>query len=73
MQLNGENEKRKMNHWIFQHTRVAWIENDNPKKIEKVMLEEFGENLLFNIQDNKNNPYRKELQRLRKSWRKAGR
>ncbi len=72
MQLNGDNEKQKLNRWIFQHARVAWIENDNPEKIEKVMLKEFGNYLLFNIQDNKNNPYSKELQRLRKSWKKSG-
>jgi len=72
MQLNGENEKQKLNRWIFQHARVAWIENGNPRKVEKVMISEFGKYLLLNLQDNKSNPYRKELQRLRKSWKKSG-
>jgi len=72
MQLNGENEKQKMNRWLFQHARVSWIETSKAEKIEKSMLRNFGCNLRFNIKGNKSNPCRKELKRLRKSWRKAG-
>jgi len=72
MQLNGQNEKQKLNRWIFQHARVAWIENGNPRKVEKVMISRFGKYLLFNLQHNKSNPYRKELEQLRAKWRKSG-
>lgn len=70
MQLNGENEKNKLNRWIFKHAKIAWIETHKPKIIEKRMLKEFGHLLRFNIQDNKENPYRKELMKRRKNWRK---
>ena len=72
MQLNGENEKLKLNRWIFQHARVSWVETSEAEKIEKLMLRNFGCNLRFNIKGNKSNPCSKELKRLRKSWRKAG-
>jgi len=71
-QLNGDNEKQKLNHWIFQHARVAWLKSDNPGKVEKLMIKEFGRYFHLNIQGNKNNPRRKELKQLRKNWRKAG-
>ncbi len=70
MQLNGENEKQKLNQWIFQHARIAWVDIYKPEIIEKLMLKEFGHLLRFNIKDNKENPYRKELKWLRENWRK---
>jgi len=72
MQLNGENEKQKLNYWIFQHARVSWVETSMAEQIERLMLRHFGCNLRFNIERNKSNPCRKELKRLRKIWRKAG-
>jgi len=72
MQLNGENEKQKLNRWIFQHARVSWVETSEAEKIEKLLLRNFGCNLRFNIKGNKSNPCRKELKRLRRIWRKAG-
>jgi len=72
MQLNGENEKKKLNSWIFQHARVSWVETSKAERIEKLMLRNFGCNLRFNIKSNKSNPCRKELKSLRKKWRKAG-
>jgi len=71
-QLNGENERQKLNGWIFQHARIAWAETNKPEIIEKMMLREFGNLLRLNIKDNKKNPYIKELKQLRKKWRKAG-
>ncbi|TKJ34654.1 MAG: hypothetical protein CEE38_17440 [Planctomycetes bacterium B3_Pla] len=72
MQLNGENEKQKLNRWIFQHARVSWVRTSKAERIEELMIRNFGGNLRFNIKGNKSNTCRKELQRLRKSWRKAG-
>ena len=71
-QLNGEDEKWKLNSWLFFHAKVAWAETDDAEVVEDLMLDEFGEYLYFNIQDNKANPYRKDLQKLRKQWRESG-
>jgi hypothetical protein len=72
MQLNGENEKQKLNNWMFQHARVSWTETTKPELIEELILKYFGCYLRFNIKDNKSNICRKEIARLRKCWRKAG-
>ncbi len=68
-QLNGVDEKSKLNLWMFENARVTWLNTENPQKIEKVFLKEFGEYLPLNLQDNKANPYRKEIKKLRKAWR----
>jgi GIY-YIG catalytic domain-containing protein len=66
--LNGEEEKKKLNNWIFHHARVAWVVTENPVKLEKLMLREFGERLRLNIKNNKANPFLKDLKKLRKLW-----
>jgi len=71
-QLNGLDEKAKLNLWMFENARVTWLNVEKPQKIEKIVLKEFGEYLPFNLQENKANPYRKEFMRLRKVWRKGG-
>jgi hypothetical protein len=70
-QLNGDLEEMKLNRWIFDHAKVAWIETDTPEKIEKIMLREYGQYLYFNLQDNRKNPSIKKLKLLRKAWRKG--
>ena len=70
-QLNGENEKMKLNNWIFHHAVVAWTETDKPEVVENLMLHEFGHLLYLNIENNKKNPNRKILKQLRKLWRKG--
>jgi hypothetical protein len=70
-QLNGGNEKIKLNNWIFRHAKVAWTETNEPEVVENLMLHEFGHLLPLNIDDNKKNPHRKTLKQLRKSWRKG--
>ncbi|HUW18895.1 MAG TPA: hypothetical protein VMW16_06295 [Sedimentisphaerales bacterium] len=71
-QLKGEDEKSKLNKWIFKHSKVAWVETDNPEKVESIMFEEFGQFLYFNIKGNRKNRFRKKLEHLRKYWRKSG-
>ena len=70
-QLNGEDERKRLNGWIFQHARVAWVKTNKPEKMEKLMLKEFGESLRFNIKGNKANLFKKDLKQLRKQWRKG--
>lgn len=72
LQLNKWEEKVKLNHWMYENARVTWVNTDTPQKIEKVFLKEFGEYLPLNLQENKANPYAKELKRLRKVWRNGG-
>ena len=70
-QLNGVNEKIKLNNWIFHHAKVAWTETDEPEVVENLMLHEFGYLLPLNIDNNKKNPHKIILKQLRKSWRKG--
>jgi len=71
-QLKGEVEKSKLNQWIFKNSKVAWVETNNPEKVENIMLEEFGQFLYFNITGNRKNRFGKKLKHLRKHWRKSG-
>ncbi|MFA6176246.1 MAG: hypothetical protein WC765_06685 [Phycisphaerae bacterium] len=71
-QLNGEDEKRRLNCWIFNHARVTWIETNKPDKLEKLILSEYGNCLPLNLNGNKANQCRKEVEQLRKQWRKKG-
>ena len=70
--LKGEEEKKRLNSWIFQHAKVAWIEIQNPEKLETQIIKEYGKCLPLNLKGNKANPCKKELKQLRKEWNKKG-
>ena len=53
--------------WMLQHASVTWIENEQPWLIEAAAFAEFGHLLPLNIKDNKRNPFRVDLMKLRKA------
>jgi hypothetical protein len=71
-QLNGKEEITRLNSWIFEHARVAWITIDNPEPVEIEFIKRYGKVLPLNIDDNDYNPWRKKLKALRKNWRAFG-
>jgi hypothetical protein len=72
-QLNGEVEKNKLNSWIFENAKVAWITLDNPKSVETKFIEQHGKILPLNLQENEEyNPCYKNLSAKRQKWRSLG-
>jgi hypothetical protein len=72
-QLKGEEEKDKLNSWIFDNAMVAWITLDNPKSVETKFIKQHGMILPLNLQENKEyNPCYKNLSAKRKKWRSLG-
>lgn len=59
--------ENRLTEWIIQNARVAFIVNKNPWKSEDANLEEYGQYLPLNINNNPNNPFRKQLRLMRKS------
>ena len=61
--------KRRRN-WMSKHMKVAWKVCPNPGEIEKHILEKYGHVLLFNLDENPNNPVEDTLKKLRRDYKK---
>jgi len=68
-QLNGKEERTRLNCWIFEHARVAWRTIDAPEPVETEFIKRYGKVLPLNIEKNKYNPWGKKLEALRNDWR----
>jgi len=69
-QLNGEEERTKLNSWIFRYAKVAWITCEDPESVETELFKIYGKILPLNLKGNeKTNPCYTKLSDLRKNWR----
>ena len=71
-QLTGEEERTRLNSWIFEYARVAWITIDAPKPVEREFIKRYGKVLPLNLENNDYNPWGDNLRALRKKWRAFG-
>jgi acyl carrier protein len=65
----GTSGEKLLTEWMISHARIAWVVDERPWEIESVVFSLYGTHLPLNIDENENNPFKTELENIRKSCR----